>query len=168
MFPGGNDANYLHKLNSSLQKNSAYEASRFKSLTFDLKHFAEKVTYEVEGWVQKNKDTMYDDLVVEMEKSTLDLMKQLFSDKEKNTAKGKLQKTIAQQFREDIDALMIKLKGRRLHFIKCIKPNHEKKPNEFVDDVVLNQVRYLGIGENVQVRKAGYHFKLPYDKFLAR
>ena len=35
-------------------------------------------------------------------------------------------------------------------------------------DLVKHQVRYLGLVENVRVRRAGFCFRQPYDKFLWR
>lgn len=155
-------------MNQCFENNTAYEVPRFKGLTFDLKHFASKVTYDVEGWVEKNKDTFYEDLIKCMQKSNNDLVKSLFPENEIIINKGKLHQTTSQKFREEVNSLLVKLKHKRQHFVKCIKPNHEKKPQDFVDDIVLDQVRYLGLCETVQVRKAGFYFKMPYDKFLNR
>ena len=36
------------------------------------------------------------------------------------------------------------------------------------DDLTMNQIRYLGLVENVRVRRAGYAYRQPYEKFLHR
>ena len=38
----------------------------------------------------------------------------------------------------------------------------------FDNDAVLHQIRYLGLLENIRVRRAGYAFRMSYDLFLAR
>lgn len=40
-----------------------------------------------------------------------------------------------------------------LHFVRCIKPNEEKKAFTFVDRVCYNQIKYLGILDTIQMRK---------------
>ncbi len=54
------------------------------------------------------------------------------------------------------------------HYIRCIKPNDAKRKSHFDDSLVLHQVRYLGLMENVRVRRAGYAFRMEYDRFLER
>lgn len=38
----------------------------------------------------------------------------------------------------------------------------------FTPELVLAQIRYLGLMENVRVRRAGYAFRQLYDLFLER
>lgn len=43
-----------------------------------------------------------------------------------------------------------------------------KKPLVSDDELVMHQVRYLGLTENVKVRRAGFCFRLPFAPFLQR
>ena len=54
------------------------------------------------------------------------------------------------------------------HYIRCIKPNSQKQKKLFDEDLVRHQVRYLGLMENVRVRRAGYAFRMEYGRFLDR
>ena len=54
------------------------------------------------------------------------------------------------------------------HYVRCIKPNESKRALEFESDRVLHQVKYLGLKENIRVRRAGYAYRRPFDKFLWR
>ena len=54
------------------------------------------------------------------------------------------------------------------HYIRCIKPNAMKQKKTFDTDLVLHQVRYLGLMENIRVRRAGYAFRMEYSRFLER
>jgi len=54
------------------------------------------------------------------------------------------------------------------HFIRCIKPNIEKKPKLFDNNLVLVQLRYTGLLETVKIRKAGYPFRTSQFAFLQR
>ncbi len=44
-------------------------------------------------------------------------------------------------------------------------PNVNKSPTEYNDELVTNQVRYLGLVENMKVRRAGYSYRMRYDWF---
>jgi myosin heavy subunit len=52
--------------------------------------------------------------------------------------------------------------------LRCIKPNDKKAAHIFTDSLVCHQVRYLGLMENVRVRRAGYAFRQPYEPCLER
>jgi myosin-1 len=54
------------------------------------------------------------------------------------------------------------------HYIRCIRPNPNKAPKQFDDNLVRNQIQYLGLLENVRVRRAGYAYRQLYEKFLHR
>lgn len=51
---------------------------------------------------------------------------------------------------------------------RCIKPNDNKEPGVFTDGLVQMQVRYLGLLENVRVRRAGYAYRQGYEPCLER
>jgi len=44
-------------------------------------------------------------------------------------------------------------------------PNLIKAPNNYDEELVSNQVRYLGLVENMKVRRAGYPYRMSYDWF---
>lgn len=50
----------------------------------------------------------------------------------------------------------------------CIKPNDKKASHIFTESLVCHQARYLGLMENVRVRRAGYAFRQAYEPCLER
>lgn len=54
------------------------------------------------------------------------------------------------------------------HYIRCIKPNESKRPRDWEDNRVKHQVEYLGLRENIRVRRAGYAYRRAFNKFLHR
>lgn len=54
------------------------------------------------------------------------------------------------------------------HYIRCIKPNETKKPKDWEESRVKHQVEYLGLKENIRVRRAGYAYRRVFQKFLQR
>ncbi|KAI5745228.1 hypothetical protein M8J76_009372 [Diaphorina citri] len=83
-----------------------------------------------------------------------------------NTTKRPL--TAGTLFRNSIISLVKALMSKEPHYVRCIKPNEEKSAVVFNDERVEHQVRYLGLLENVRVRRAGFAHRQPYDRFLKR
>uniref|UniRef100_A0A8B9HNX3 Osteoclast-stimulating factor 1 n=1 Tax=Astyanax mexicanus TaxID=7994 RepID=A0A8B9HNX3_ASTMX len=54
------------------------------------------------------------------------------------------------------------------HYIRCIKPNETKKSRDWEESRAKHQVEYLGLRENIRVRRAGYAFRRVFKKFLHR
>uniref|UniRef100_A0A5F8GV20 Unconventional myosin-Ia n=1 Tax=Monodelphis domestica TaxID=13616 RepID=A0A5F8GV20_MONDO len=53
-------------------------------------------------------------------------------------------------------------------FRRCIKPNEHQQRGLFSSELVNTQARYLGLLENVRVRRAGYAYRQVYSVFLER
>mmetsp|Transcript_27233 Transcript_27233/g.38371 ORF Transcript_27233/g.38371 Transcript_27233/m.38371 type:complete len:1003 (-) Transcript_27233:51-3059(-) len=133
---------------------------------FRLKHYAGDVTYSVNGFLDKNKDTLYVDLVNAMLTSNNALVLALFPPPDLNSKKRPI--TAAIQFKNALQALMEKLLSCEPHYIRCIKPNDNKKSGILDEQRVRHQVRYLGLVENVRVRRAGFAFRTTYERFMWR
>lgn len=59
---------------------------------------------------------------------------------------------------------MVDLIGRStLHFIRCVKSNSLKAALQMDDEVVYNQICYLGILDTIKLKKVGYCLKLKYE-----
>lgn len=71
-------------------------------------------------------------------------------------------------FKNSMCALVENLKTKAPHYVRCIKPNEYKSPTQFDPKLVKHQVMYLGLLENVRVRRAGFAYRMPYDRFLQR
>ena len=65
-------------------------------------------------------------------------------------------------------ALIKNLTSKDPFYVRCIKPNEVKSPVIFDEERVTHQVRYLGLVENILVRRAGFAYRQRYDKFLKR
>ena len=53
-------------------------------------------------------------------------------------------------------------------FVRCIKPNEDKVAEKLDEGHCRHQVAYLGLLENVRVRRAGFASRQPYPRFLLR
>ncbi|XP_048020733.1 unconventional myosin-Ib isoform X4 [Megalobrama amblycephala] len=173
------DETFLDKLNTVCAEHQHFESRLSKNskfLTdhslphncFRIQHYAGKVLYRVEGFVDKNNDLLYRDLSQAMYKANHSLIKLLFP--EGNPAKVNLKRppTAGFQFRASVGTLMKNLLTKNPNYIRCIKPNDKKAAHIFTDSLVCHQVRYLGLMENVRVRRAGYAFRQVYESCLER
>ena len=71
-------------------------------------------------------------------------------------------------FQTQANLLVDKLMKCTPHYIRCIKPNETKKPHDWEPERVRHQVEYLGLKENIRVRRAGFAYRRPFAKFLQR
>ncbi len=76
--------------------------------------------------------------------------------------------TAGQIFKASMNELIDNLKQKVPFYVRCIKPNSEKSPAKFDEQVVSHQVEYLGLVENVRVRRAGFAYRAEYERFLKR
>ena len=53
-------------------------------------------------------------------------------------------------------------------YIRCIKPNEQKRPRDFDSDRCRHQIKYLGLVENVRIRRAGFAYRREFHKFILR
>jgi myosin-1 len=53
-------------------------------------------------------------------------------------------------------------------YIRTIKPNENKSPTEYNVPNVLHQIKYLGLQENVRIRRAGFAYRQSFEKFVER
>ncbi|XP_057707922.1 unconventional myosin-Ib isoform X2 [Corythoichthys intestinalis] len=173
------DETFLDKLNTVCAEHQHFESRLSKNSKFlndhslphscfRIQHYAGKVLYCVEGFVDKNNDLLYRDLSQAMYKASHSLIKLLFP--EGNPAKVNLKRppTAGFQFKASVGTLMRNLQTKNPNYIRCIKPNDKKAAHIFTESLVCHQVNYLGLMENVRVRRAGYAFRQAYEPCLER
>uniref|UniRef100_A0A665W6W2 Unconventional myosin-Ig-like n=1 Tax=Echeneis naucrates TaxID=173247 RepID=A0A665W6W2_ECHNA len=136
---------------------------------FRIRHYAGDVTYSVEGILDKNKDLLFQDFKRLMYNSTNPVLKEMWPDGQLSiTEVTKRPLTAATLFKNSIVALVDKLACKEPYYVRCIKPNEMKSPMLFDDARCQHQVAYLGLLENVMVRRAGFAYRQPYARFLQR
>ncbi|XP_044000848.1 unconventional myosin-IXAa-like isoform X2 [Aphidius gifuensis] len=74
--------------------------------------------------------------------------------------------TVSAQFQHSLHSLMDTLNQANPFFIRCIKSNSKKNPNEFDEETVQRQLRYTGMLETVRIRQAGFNVRLTYEEFI--
>uniref|UniRef100_A0A1L8EGC1 Putative myosin class ii heavy chain n=2 Tax=Haematobia irritans TaxID=7368 RepID=A0A1L8EGC1_HAEIR len=133
---------------------------------FRLVHYAGDVTYNVVNFLDKNNDLLFRDLKETMSKADNIVVRTCFPESE--YLNKKRPDTAVTQFRNSLNNLMDILMCKEPSYIRCIKPNDLQSAGVFDDQLVLHQVKYLGLMENLRVRRAGFAYRRLYELFLNR
>ncbi|XP_009468551.1 PREDICTED: unconventional myosin-Vc [Nipponia nippon] len=142
LLPHGTDENWLQKLyNNFVNKNALFEKPRMSNTSFIIQHFADKVEYKCEGFLEKNRDTVYEVLTEILKES---------------------------KFRSSLSLLMVTLNATTPHYVRCIKPNDEKLPFEFDSKRVAQQLRACGVLETIRISAQSYPSRWTYIEFFSR
>jgi len=174
--PGNvSDKTFLEKLNDRCIEHPHFD-SRVKSRSdttidfecFQLRHYAGDVTYDVNNFIDKNNDPLFRDMSVTMYHCCHALLKDMFPEGSPKYANKKRPPTMGTQMKISVAELVKNLSSKKPHYIRCIKPNETKSAVQFTDQIVRHEARYLGILENIRVRRAGYCFRQLYQSFLER
>uniref|UniRef100_A0A452S5K5 Unconventional myosin-Ia n=1 Tax=Ursus americanus TaxID=9643 RepID=A0A452S5K5_URSAM len=173
------DTTFLAKLNHLFSKHTHYESKVTQNAqrqydhtmglsSFRICHYAGKVTYNVNGFIDKNNDLLFRDLSQVMWKARHPLLQSLFPEGDPKQASLKRPPTAGAQFKSSVAILMKNLYSKNPNYIRCIKPNEHQQRGQFSSELVAIQTRYLGLLENVRVRRAGYAYRQGYRPFLER
>uniref|UniRef100_A0A8C4QBG6 Myosin IB n=1 Tax=Eptatretus burgeri TaxID=7764 RepID=A0A8C4QBG6_EPTBU len=178
--PGAvSDTTFLEKLNAVCSGHPHFESrmgrdARFLNDTslprdsFRIQHYAGRVTYRVEGFMDKNNNLLYRDITQAMWAASHPLVHSIFPEGCPQRVSFKRPPTAASQLKTSVAWLMRNLLAKNPNYIRCIKPNDKQAKEVFQEQLVLHQVRYLGLLENVRVRRAGFAFRQQYGPCLQR
>nr|XP_025035930.1 unconventional myosin-Ie-like [Pelodiscus sinensis] len=126
-----------------------------------------QVSYDVEGFCERNRDVLFTDLIELMQSSELPFIRDLFPENINAEKKGR-PTTAGSKIKKQANDLVSTLTRCTPHYIRCIKPNETKRPRDWEESRVKHQVEYLGLRENIRVRRAGYAYRRVFQKFLQR
>ncbi|KAI7812507.1 unconventional myosin-Ic isoform X2 [Triplophysa rosa] len=157
----GNHAHFVtHKMaNGKVRKAMGREE-------FRLAHYAGEVNYNVNGFLDTNNDLLYRHLKEVICQSRNHTVSQCFHSEK--LMDQRRPETAATQFKLSLAKLMEILMSKEPSYVRCIKPNDAKQPGRFDEVLVRHQVKYLGLMENLRVRRAGFAYRRNYEAFLER
>ncbi|XP_004589432.2 unconventional myosin-VIIb [Ochotona princeps] len=188
-LPQGTDLTMLQKLNSIHANDKAFlQPKNIHDARFGIAHFAGEVYYQVEGFLEKNRDVLSKDILNLVYSSKNKFLREIFNLESAETKRGqstirqanpksqlfkstdssKRPSTLAGQFKQSLDQLMKILTSCQPYFIRCIKPNEYKKPLLFDRELCLQQLRYSGMMETVRIRKSGFPVRYAFEEFSQR
>merc|ERR1719411_330258 len=180
-FPKATDKSFEDKIKAQHLGKSANMA-KAKSATdpnahFAIIHYAGTVSYNVTGWLEKNKDPVNDTVVDVLKRGTCELMKTVWADHPGQSAppdEGKKKKkkgggkTVASVYLVQLAELMGTLNITEPHFIRCIVPNTHKKPLETETPLIMHQLTCIGVLEGIRVCMLGFPNRIRYADYKMR
>ncbi|CAK7204161.1 Myosin type-2 heavy chain 1 [Sporothrix eucalyptigena] len=191
-LPMGSDEQLVLKLHQNFaqdNKNKFYKKPRFGKSSFTVCHYAVDVTYESEGFIDKNRDTVPDEHLAVLRASSNRFLGRVLEAasavREKDLASSTTtavkpaagrrigvavnrKPTLGGIFRSSLIELMNTINNTDVHYIRCIKPNEAKEAWKFEGPMVLSQLRACGVLETVRISCAGYPTRWTYEEFALR
>ncbi len=160
---GAADQTFVGRLNF-LSSNPNFENRQGQ---FIIKHYAGDVNYQVAGMTDKNKDQLLKDLLNLVGESSNSFLHELFPNQVDQDDKRR-PPTAGDKIRASANELVETLMQAQPSYIRTIKPNENKSPKEYNEPNVLHQIKYLGLQENVRIRRAGFAYRQAFEKFVER
>ncbi|XP_057689343.1 myosin IEb isoform X2 [Corythoichthys intestinalis] len=160
----GADQTLLQKLQGQV---GSHEHFSSWNKGFVVHHYAGKVSYDVNGFCERNRDVLFNDIIELMQSSEFPFVRALFPEN-LNVEKRGRPTTAGGKIKKQANTLVQTLMKSTPHYIRCIKPNETKRPRDWEENRVRHQVEYLGLRENIRVRRAGYAYRRLFNKFLQR
>ncbi|XP_063056781.1 unconventional myosin-If [Engraulis encrasicolus] len=160
----GADQTLLQKLSAAV---GTHEHFNNWNSGFVIHHYAGKVSYDINGFCERNRDVLFPDLIELMQSSTQYFICGLFPENLNTDKKGR-PSTASNKIKKQANDLVNTLMKCTPHYIRCIKPNETKRPKDWEESRAKHQVEYLGLRENIRVRRAGFAYRRVFNKFLQR
>nr|XP_027224355.1 myosin heavy chain, muscle-like [Penaeus vannamei] len=184
MFPKATDKSFEEKLKANhLGKSPCFikpkppKAGQAEG-HFAIVHYAGTVTYNLSGWLEKNKDPLNDTVVDQLKKSKMDLVVELFADHPGQSAPAEAKggkkkktggfKTVSSGYREQLNSLMTTLHSTHPHFVRCIVPNETKSPGVVEAGLIMHQLTCNGVLEGIRICQKGFPNRMQYPDFKHR
>merc|ERR1711971_1327292 len=182
LFPKATDKSFEEKLKAGLGKCASFAKAASKTdknAHFACIHYAGTVSYNVTGWLEKNKDPVNDTVVDVLKRASNELLVYLWRDnpgqsappednKEKKKKKGGGAKTVSSVYLVQLGELMTTLHSTEPHFIRCIVPNTHKQPLVVETELIMHQLTCNGVLEGIRVCMLGFPNRMLYPDFKSR
>merc|ERR1712045_358310 len=181
LFPKATDETFKNKLFDNLMgkhPNFAKPSPRpDPDAHFAIIHYAATVSYNLTGWLEKNKDPLNDTIVEMIKNGSNALMVACFADhpgqpteppKDEGRKKKGGGKTVSSYFKGQLDDLMTTLYKTEPHFISCVVPNTHKIPGGVEPGLVMHQYQCNGVLAGIAICRKGFPNKMLYPEFKAR
>ncbi|KAG1707243.1 hypothetical protein DVH05_026437 [Phytophthora capsici] len=192
VFPQGTDRALVAKYYLEFEKKTQHQHFRSAPLIqrttqFVVAHYAGCVTYTVEGFLAKNKDSFCESAAQLLAGSSNPLIQALaagsanedgangdgeldgFGGRNLRRAKSAIAAiSVGSQFKIQLNELLTTVRATTPRYVRCIKPNDSHVGSLFQSKRVVEQLRSGGVLEAVRVARAGFPVRLSHKQFLGR
>lgn len=169
MFPKSTHQTFSTKLFQNFGMHPRLEKVKFSETDFTMSHYAGKVTYQTDTFLDKNRDYIVVEHCNLLFSSKCRLISGLFSSLPEEASRSSYKfSSVASRFKQQLQALMETLNSTEPHYVRCVKPNSLNRPQKFENQSVLHQLRCGGVLEAVRISLAGYPTRRIYSEFIDR
>nr|XP_018914102.1 PREDICTED: myosin-IIIb-like isoform X1 [Bemisia tabaci] len=193
-FPRSTDRSLIDKFHGNI-KSKLYIQPKSNALCFGVYHFAGRVIYQAEGFLDKNRHFLAPELIQLLRGSHIETVRFLFQCPITKTgnlyspnstpiiplnsspncdsvmglaSQSRAQQTAATYFRYSLMELLQKMVAGAPQFVRCIKPNDNRQAKLFDSVKVIKQLRYTGVLETIKIRQHGFSHRILFAEFLKR
>ncbi|KAM0836949.1 hypothetical protein ACQ4PT_061982 [Festuca glaucescens] len=169
MFPKSTHVTFATKMFRNLSSHPRLEKTKFSETDFSISHYAGKVTYQTDSFLEKNRDYIVAEHCNLLSSSRCPLLSGLFTSLPEESVRSSYKfSSVASRFKQQLQALMETLSSTEPHYVRCVKPNSVNRPQLFENQSVLHQLRCGGVLEAVRISLAGYPTRRTYAEFVDR
>ena len=136
--------------------------------SFIVIHYAGDVSYQCENFVEKNqeKSNVFNSLLAQSKSDFIRTLIRL--DPAPAARPDSPKETTIQTFRLSLEQLLNQLKHTHPHYIRCLKPNNMKVPDNVDQGLILKQLRDTGTLETMEIRLRGFPQHMTFFRFNDR
>eukprot|EP00611_Tribonema_gayanum_P031887 TRINITY_DN9340_c0_g1_i1.p1 TRINITY_DN9340_c0_g1~~TRINITY_DN9340_c0_g1_i1.p1 ORF type:complete len:1500 (-),score=485.70 TRINITY_DN9340_c0_g1_i1:137-4636(-) len=151
---------------------------------FMVQHYAGDITYETEGFLEKNRDTLHSEGIDLLNSSSSPLLTALGSSvraeastpsARKGGSSGGAQRggaisstSVGAQFKNQLNSLLSVIDDTHPHYVRCLKPNDRNVRSCFDVGRITAQLANGGVLAAVHVARAGFPVRMQHGEFISR
>eukprot|EP00996_Jenningsia_fusiforme_P000385 NODE_132_length_3113_cov_22.736945_g122_i0.p1 GENE.NODE_132_length_3113_cov_22.736945_g122_i0~~NODE_132_length_3113_cov_22.736945_g122_i0.p1 ORF type:complete len:990 (-),score=170.41 NODE_132_length_3113_cov_22.736945_g122_i0:110-3079(-) len=164
----GTDETFMAKLDEAQNKCPCFTKKRI-GRAFQIKHYAQEVTYDADGFRGKNLDSLKEGIQALLSKSKSSFLRALCpslpqpADSRKPAAR-----TVASYFTDQLKSLMATIEATNPSWIRCIKPHPAKQARMWDGCSIVHQLSTAGVLETVRIRKTTFPIRIPKSAFASK
>ena len=170
-FPKSDHITFAEKMFQDFAKHPNFFKPKFDKTQFTIDHYAGKVTYDTLLFLDKNRDYLIPEQFVILGASEEAFVKGIFAGEAaafKESGGSMKFASVGSAFKASLASLMSVINSTQTHYIRCIKPNDQKKAGMFQKSMSLHQLRCGGVLETMRIAAAGFPTRWAYHKFCER
>ncbi|XP_066568933.1 myosin-10 [Amia ocellicauda] len=197
-FPRATDRSFVDKLSAEQGTHPKFHRPRQprEQADFSIIHYAGKVDYKADEWLVKNMDPLNDSVTSLLHQSSEKLVCELWREVDRIVGLEQVQgggggvgggavgegsmfgaglrtkrgmfRTVGQLYKEQLARLMATLKNTNPNFVRCIIPNHDKRPGRLEPQLLLSQLQCNGVLEGIRICRQGFPNRVPFQEFRQR
>eukprot|EP00262_Sarcandra_glabra_P012852 TRINITY_DN339_c0_g1_i2.p1 TRINITY_DN339_c0_g1~~TRINITY_DN339_c0_g1_i2.p1 ORF type:complete len:657 (-),score=90.60 TRINITY_DN339_c0_g1_i2:324-2294(-) len=154
MLPKSTAATFSTKLFQNFQLHPRLEKAKLSETDFTVSHYARKVTYQTDSFLDKNRDFVAMEFCKLFSSSKCVFLVGLFPMLPEESPRSPFS-SVATKFQQELNELMDTLNLTNPHYIHCLKPNSLNCTDKSENEVLIQQLKSGGVLEAARISLQG-------------